>query len=177
IVFGEQQLTYQQLNCRANQLAHYLQTLGAGPEVLVGVCFDRSMDAIVSLLAVLKAGSAYLPLDPAYPKERLDFMLSDAKISVLLTQQKLVERLPDCGAKVVCLEAAREEIDAQSENNPANLANADNLAYVMYTSGSTGKPKGVCVVHRGVVRLVKDTNFASLTSAEVFLQLAPISFD
>ncbi|MEG4119910.1 amino acid adenylation domain-containing protein [Microcoleus sp. N9_B4] len=177
IVFGEQQLTYQQLNCRANQLAHYLQTLGAGPEVLVGICFDRSMDAIVSLLAVLKAGSAYLPLDPAYPKERLDFMLSDAKISVLLTQQKLVERLPDCGAKVVCLEAAREEIDAQSENNPANLANADNLAYVMYTSGSTGKPKGVCVVHRGVVRLVKDTNFASLTSAEVFLQLAPISFD
>ncbi len=177
LIFGEQKLTYQQLNCGANQLAHYLQTLGAGPEVLVGVCFDRSIDAIVSLLAVLKAGSAYLPLDPAYPKERLDFMLSDAQISVLLTQNHLVERLPDCGAKVICLEAAREEIDAQSEKNPANLANADNLAYVMYTSGSTGKPKGVCVVHRGVVRLVKDTDFASLTAAEVFLQLAPISFD
>ncbi|NQE37635.1 non-ribosomal peptide synthetase [Microcoleus asticus] len=177
VVFGEQQLTYQQLNCRANQLAHYLQTLGAGPEVLVGICLDRSMDAIVSLLAVLKAGSAYLPLDPAYPKERLDFMLSDAQISVLLTQHNLVERLPDCGAKVICLEAAQQEIDAQSEINPASLANADNLAYVMYTSGSTGKPKGVCVVHRGVVRLVKDTNFASLTAAEVFLQLAPISFD
>ncbi|MEG4587532.1 amino acid adenylation domain-containing protein [Microcoleus sp. MOSTC5] len=177
VVFGEQQLTYQQLNCRANQLAHYLQTLGAGPEVLVGICFDRSMDAIVSLLAVLKAGSAYLPLDPAYPKERLDFMLSDAQISVLLTQQNLVEKLPDCGAKVICLDAAQQEIDAQSEINPASLANADNLAYVMYTSGSTGKPKGVCVVHRGVVRLVKDTNFASLTAAEVFLQLAPISFD
>ncbi|MEG4497438.1 amino acid adenylation domain-containing protein [Microcoleus sp. F10-C6] len=177
VVFGEQQLTYQHLNCRANQLAHYLQTLGAGPEVLVGICLDRSIDAIVSLLAVLKAGAAYLPLDPAYPKERLDFMLSDAKISVLLTQQNLVERLPDCGANVICLDAARAEIDAQSEINPANLANADNLAYVMYTSGSTGKPKGVCVVHRGVVRLVKDTNFASLTAAEVFLQLAPISFD
>ncbi|MEG4939661.1 amino acid adenylation domain-containing protein [Microcoleus sp. F4-D5] len=177
VVFGEQQLTYQQLNCRANQLAHYLQTLGAGPEVLAGICLDRSIDAIVSLLAVLKAGSAYLPLDPAYPKDRLDFMLSDAQISVLLTQQNLVERLPDSGAKVICLDAAREEIDAQSEINPANLANADNLAYVMYTSGSTGKPKGVCVVHRGVVRLVKDTNFASLTAAEVFLQLAPISFD
>ncbi|MEG3894626.1 MULTISPECIES: amino acid adenylation domain-containing protein [unclassified Microcoleus] len=177
LVFGEQKLTYQQLNCRANQLAHYLQTLGAGPEVLVGVCFDRSIDAIVSLLAVLKAGSAYLPLDPAYPKERLDFMLSDAQISVLLTQNHLVERLPDSGAKVVCLEAAREEIDAQNQSNPANLANAENLAYVMYTSGSTGKPKGVCVVHRGVVRLVKDTDYASLTSAEVFLQLAPISFD
>ncbi|MDQ2097153.1 MAG: amino acid adenylation domain-containing protein [Tychonema bourrellyi B0820] len=177
LVLGEQQLTYQQLNCRANQLAKYLQTLGAGPEVLVGVCFDRSLDAIVSLLAVLKAGSAYLPLDPAYPKERLDFMLSDAQISVLLTQHNLVERLPDSGAKVVCLEVAREEIDAQSEENPANLANAENLAYVMYTSGSTGKPKGVCVVHRGVVRLVKDTNYASLTAAEVFLQLAPISFD
>jgi amino acid adenylation domain-containing protein len=177
VVFGEEQLTYQELNCRANQLAHYLQTLGAGPEVLVGICLDRSIDAIVSLLAVLKAGSAYLPLDPAYPKERLDFMLSDAQISVLLTQQNLVERLPDCGAKVICLDAAREEINAQSEINPASLANADNLAYVMYTSGSTGKPKGVCVVHRGVVRLVKDTNFASLTAAEVFLQLAPISFD
>lgn len=177
VVFGEQQLTYQQLNCRANQLAHYLQTLGAGPEVLVGICLDRSIEAIVSLLAVLKAGSAYLPLDPAYPKERLDFMLSDAQISVLLTQQNLVERLPDCGAKVICLDATREKIDAQSEINPASLANADNLAYVMYTSGSTGKPKGVCVVHRGVVRLVKDTNFASLTAAEVFLQLAPISFD
>ncbi|MEG4235045.1 amino acid adenylation domain-containing protein [Microcoleus sp. Pol11C3] len=177
LVFGEQKLTYQQLNCRANQLAHYLQTLGAGPEVLVGVCFERSIDAIVSLLAVLKAGSAYLPLDPAYPKERLDFMLSDAQISVLLSQQQLVERLPDTAAKVVCLEAVREEIDAQSEKNPANLANPDNLAYVMYTSGSTGKPKGVCVVHRGVVRLVKDTDFASLSAAEVFLQLAPISFD
>ncbi|MEG4217554.1 amino acid adenylation domain-containing protein [Microcoleus sp. Pol14C6] len=177
VVFGEQQLTYQQLNCRANQLAHYLQTLGAGPEVLVGICFDRSIEAIVSLLAVLKAGSAYLPLDPAYPKERLDFMLSDAQISVLLTQQNLVERLPECGAKVICLDATQETIDAQSEINPASLANADNLAYVMYTSGSTGKPKGVCVVHRGVVRLVKDTNFASLTGAEVFLQLAPISFD
>ncbi|MEG4110940.1 MULTISPECIES: amino acid adenylation domain-containing protein [unclassified Microcoleus] len=177
VVFGEQQLTYQQLNCRANQLAHYLQTLGAGPEVLVGICLDRSLEAIVSLLAVLKAGAAYLPLDPAYPKERLDFMLSDAKISVLLTQQNLVERLPDCGAKVICLDAAREEINAQSEENPANLAHADNLAYVMYTSGSTGNPKGVCVVHRGVVRLVKDTNYASLTAAEVFLQLAPISFD
>ncbi|MBE9186427.1 amino acid adenylation domain-containing protein [Microcoleus sp. LEGE 07076] len=177
VVFGEQQLTYKQLNCRANQLAHYLQTLGAGSEVLVGVCFDRSLDAIVSLLAVLKAGSAYLPLDPAYPKERLDFMLSDAQISVLLTQQHLIEKLPENQAKVVCLEAAREEISAQSETNPANLANAENLAYVMYTSGSTGKPKGVCVVHRSVVRLVKDTNYASLSAAEVFLQLAPISFD
>jgi amino acid adenylation domain-containing protein len=177
LVFGEQKLTYQQLNCRANQLAHYLQTLGAGPEVLIGVCFDRSIDAIVSLLAVLKSGSAYLPLDPAYPKERLEFMLSDAQISVLLTQQHLTEKLPDTEAKIVCLEQVREEINTQSETNPANLAKAENLAYVMYTSGSTGKPKGVCVVHRGVVRLVKNTDYASFTAAEVFLQLAPISFD
>ncbi|WP_228050002.1 non-ribosomal peptide synthetase [Tychonema sp. LEGE 06208] len=177
LVFGEQQLTYQQLNCRANQLAHYLQTLGAGPEVLIGVCFDRSMDAIVSLLAVLKAGSAYLPLDPAYPKERLEFMLSDAALSVLLTQQHLTEKLPDTEAKIVCLEQVREEINAQSEDNLAHLAQAENLAYVMYTSGSTGKPKGVCVVHRGVVRLVKNTDYASFSAAEVFLQLAPISFD
>jgi len=177
LVFGEQKLTYQQLNCRANQLAHYLQTLGAGPEVLIGVCFDRSIDAIVSLLAVLKAGSAYLPLDPAYPKERLEFMLSDAALSVLLTQQHLTEKLPDTEAKIVCLEQVREEINAQSEDNLANLAQAENLAYVMYTSGSTGKPKGVCVVHRGVVRLVKNTDYASFSAAEVFLQLAPISFD
>ncbi|MEO6862811.1 MAG: amino acid adenylation domain-containing protein, partial [Microcoleus sp.] len=177
LVFGEQKLTYQQLNCRANQLAHYLQTLGAGPEVLIGVCFDRSLDAIVSLLAVLKSGSAYLPLDPAYPKERLEFMLSDAALSVLLTQQHLTEKLPDTEAKIVCLEQVREEINAQSEDNLANLAQAENLAYVMYTSGSTGKPKGVCVVHRGVVRLVKNTGYASFSAAEVFLQLAPISFD
>ncbi|MEG4453672.1 amino acid adenylation domain-containing protein [Microcoleus sp. N9_A1] len=177
LVFGEQQLTYQQLNCRANQLAHYLQTLGAGPEVLIGVCFDRSLDAIVSLLAVLKAGSAYLPLDPAYPQDRLEFMLSDAALSVLLTQQHLTEKLPDTEAKIVCLEQVREEINAQSEDNLAHLAQAENLAYVMYTSGSTGKPKGVCVVHRGVVRLVKNTDYASFSAAEVFLQLAPISFD
>ncbi|MEG3938620.1 amino acid adenylation domain-containing protein [Microcoleus sp. S36b_A3] len=177
LVFGEQQLTYQQLNSRANQLAHYLQTLGAGPEVLIGVCFDRSLDAIVSLLAVLKAGSAYLPLDPAYPQDRLEFMLSDAALSVLLTQQHLTEKLPDTEAKIVCLEQVREEINAQSEENLANLAQAENLAYVMYTSGSTGKPKGVCVVHRGVVRLVKNTDYASFSAAEVFLQLAPISFD
>ncbi|MEG4226170.1 amino acid adenylation domain-containing protein [Microcoleus sp. N9_B2] len=177
LVFGEQQLTYQQLNSRANQLAHYLQTLGAGPEVLIGVCFDRSLDAIVSLLAVLKAGSAYLPLDPAYPQDRLEFMLSDAALSVLLTQQHLTEKLPDTEAKIVCLEQVREEINAQSEDNLAHLAQAENLAYVMYTSGSTGKPKGVCVVHRGVVRLVKNTDYASFSAAEVFLQLAPISFD
>jgi aspartate racemase len=177
VVCGEQQLTYQQLNCRANQLAHYLQTLGAGPEVLIGVCFDRSIDAIVSLLAILKAGAAFLPLDPAYPQERLEFMLSDATVSVLLTQQHLVEKLPASQAKIVCLEAVQQEIAAQSETSPIGGANPDNLAYVMYTSGSTGKPKGVCVPHRGVVRLVKDTDFARFSPSEVFLQLAPISFD
>lgn len=177
VVFEDRQLTYQELNCHANQLARHLQTLGIGPDVLVGICVERSLEMVVGLLGILKAGGAYLPLDPAYPKERLDFMLSDAQIPLLLTQEELVERLPDCRAKVICLEAAREEIHAQSENNLANRAKSENLAYVMYTSGSTGKPKGVCVVHRGVVRLVKDTNYASFTAAEVFLQVAPISFD
>ncbi|MEG4918277.1 amino acid adenylation domain-containing protein [Microcoleus sp. B7-D4] len=177
VVFENEQLTYQQLNCRANQLAHHLQKLGVEPEMLVGICVERSLEMMVGLLGILKAGAAYLPLDPAYPKERLTFMLEDAQVPVLLTQQPQVEKLPSHQAKVVCLDTDWEAIKPESQENPISSVTADNLAYVMYTSGSTGRPKGVSVIHRGVVRLVKEANYANLAAEEVFLQLAPISFD
>jgi len=176
-VFGSEQLTYRELNHRANQLAHYLQGLGVGPETCVGICVERSLDILVGLLGILKAGAAYLPLDPAYPQERLTFMLEDAQVPVLLTQQPQVEKLPAHRAKVVCLDTDWDAINRESQENLISSVTADNLAYVMYTSGSTGRPKGVSVIHRGVVRLVKGANYANLAAEEVFLQLAPISFD
>jgi len=176
-VFGSEQLTYRELNHRANQLAHHLQGLGVGSETCVGICVERSLDILVGLLGILKAGAAYLPLDPAYPQERLTFMLEDAQVPVLLTQQRQVEKLPSHRAKVVCLDTDWDAINRESQENPISSVTADNLAYVMYTSGSTGRPKGVSVIHRGVVRLVKEANYANLSAEEVFLQLAPISFD
>jgi len=176
-VFGSEQLTYRGLNHRANQLAHYLQGLGVGLETCVGICVERSLDILVGLLGILKAGAAYLPLDPAYPQERLTFMLENAQVPVLLTQQRQVKKLPSHRAKVVCLDTDWDAINRESQENPISSVTADNLAYVMYTSGSTGRPKGVSVIHRGVVRLVKEANYANLSAEEVFLQLAPISFD
>lgn len=177
VVFEDQQLTYRELNARANQLAHYLRSLGVGPEVLVGICVERSLEMIVGLLGILKAGGAYVPLDPAYPQERLAFMLEDTQTPVLLTQKRIVQSLPKHSAKVVCLDADGRLIAQEKEENPLCGVKASNLAYVMYTSGSTGRPKGVSIIHRGVVRLACGADYANLTSEEVFLQLAPISFD
>ena len=177
VEFESQQLTYQELNRRANQVAHHLRSLGVGPDGLVGICVERSLEMVIGLLGILKAGGAYVPLDPSYPQERLAFMLEDAQVPILLTQQQLVEKLPEHQARVVCLDTDSEVVTQQSEENPLSEVMADHLAYVMYTSGSTGRPKGVSVIHRGVVRLVKQTNYASFTAEEVFLQLAPISFD
>ncbi len=177
VICDENQLTYQELNRRANLLARHLQSLGVGPEVLVGIFMDRSLEAVVAHLAILKAGGAYLPLDTDYPQERLAFMMEDGQIPVILTQERMVAALPEHKAKAICLDTGWEAICAESGTDPASGVTADNLAYVMYTSGSTGRPKGISVVHRGVVRLVKTTNYADLTSDEVFLQLAPISFD
>ncbi|MBR8834204.1 MAG: amino acid adenylation domain-containing protein [Stigonema ocellatum SAG 48.90 = DSM 106950] len=173
----DQQLTYRELNARANQLAYHLQALGVEPEVLVGVCMERCVEMIVGLLGILKAGGAYVPLDPDYPQERLTYMLSDSQVSLILTQQRLLEMLPASTAKVVCLESESKALAEYSHNNPIPRVKPDNLAYVIYTSGSTGKPKGVSVTHHGVVRLVKETNYVSLSAEEIFLQLAPISFD
>lgn len=184
LIFNNQHLTYRDLNSRANQLAQHLQSLGVGTEILVGICIERSLEMVVALLAILKAGGAYVPLDPGYPQERLAFILSDTQVSVLLTQKELVAKLPTHTAFVICLDAdwnaLAKPTGGIAQNKKENLSTsvtADNLAYVMYTSGSTGTPKGVSVIHRGVVRLVKETNYAHLTDEEIILQLAPISFD
>jgi len=177
VVFEQEQLTYQQLNAKANQLAHYLQSLGVKPETLVGICIERSVEMVIGLLGILKAGGAYLPLDPSYPAERLSYMFKDASVSVLLTKKSLVVSLPEHQAQVFCLDRDWEIIDSLSQQNLDSGVKAENFAYVMYTSGSTGQPKGVSIIHQGVVRLVKQTNYVELTSSQVFLQLAPFSFD
>jgi amino acid adenylation domain-containing protein len=157
LIFQDEELTYDELNRRANQLAHYLRALGVGPDVLVGICTGRSIEMVIGLLGILKAGAAYLPLDPAYPPERLSFMLQDARISVLLVQESLIANLPQCEAKLVCLDSEWETIGRQSEVNPLPLASPDNLAYVIYTSGSTGQPKGVLITHANLARLFSAT--------------------
>jgi len=152
VVFEGKQLTYQQLNARANQLAHYLQSLGVKPEVLVGICVERSLEMIVGLLGIFKAGGAYVPLDPTYPKDRLFHMLS-SQVSVVLTTEKSIAQLPKQIADVVRLDTDWGVIEQMSEENPLSNVQATNLAYVMYTSGSTGKPKGVMIEHRSVLNL------------------------
>jgi amino acid adenylation domain-containing protein len=154
LIFEEQQLTYHELNTRANQLAHYLQTLGVGPEVPVGLCMERSVEMVVGLLAVLKAGGAYVPLDPAYPSKRLAFLLQDSQMSVLLTQEQLRTRLPEHRAREICLDTDWERIAKQSQTNAKSKVKAENLAYVIYTSGSTGQPKGVQVNHGNLLNLI-----------------------
>ena len=148
LVFEGAQLSYGELNARANRLAHRLRAQGVGPETIVGLCVERSFEMIVGLLGVLKAGGAYLPIDPDYPRERILFMLDDAAPSLVLTQEHLRERLPETVA-TLRLDADWETIAQESAENPAPPATPQNLAYVIYTSGSTGKPKGVGVGHRG----------------------------
>lgn len=177
VVFEEKQMTYRELNAKANQLAHYLRSIGVEQEVLVGICVERSLEMLVGLLGILKAGGAYVPLDLAYPQERLAFMLEDTETPVLLTQQRLIQKLPSGRTQIVCLDSDWEMISLQSKENPLSQVKADNLVYIMYTSGSTGKPKGTSIPHRGIVRLVKGADYVDLNSEEVFLQLAPLSFD
>jgi amino acid adenylation domain-containing protein len=177
VVFENQQLTYRELNRRANQLAHYLQKLGVKPEILVGICLERSPLMLVGLLGILKAGGAYVPLDPDYPQERLAFMLEDTQVPVLLTQQSLVEKLPANQAQILCLDTDWDKINCQSEDNPTCNSTADNLAYVTYTSGSTGKPKGVAVPHQAVTRLLFNTNYIQLEPDDKIAQVSNTSFD
>ncbi|HID30971.1 MAG TPA: non-ribosomal peptide synthetase, partial [Desulfobacterales bacterium] len=151
VVFEDKRLSYRELNQQANQLAHYLQKLGVGPEVLVGICVERSLEMVVGVLGILKAGGAHVPLDPTYPKSRLAFMLKDARPSVLITQSHLVESLPEHRALVVCLDTDWEVIARESRETPVSQVTADNLAYVIYTSGTTGQPKGVLGLHRGTI--------------------------
>ena len=176
-VFKDRQLTYVELDRRANQLAHRLQRLGIGPNKIVGLCVERSLEMLVGVLGILKAGGAYMPLDPAYPSERLSFMLEDGRVTVLLTQEHLKDHLPAHAGETILLDGDRKTIARESEAEADNACTADSVAYVMYTSGSTGKPKGISVTHRSVIRLVKNTNYASFGPNEVFLQFAPLSFD
>jgi len=154
VVFGNQLLTYKKLNERANKLAHYLRKLDVGPEILVGLWIERSLEMLVGVLGILKAGGAYVPLNPAYPKERLEFFLTDIAAPVLLTQQSLLALLPAHSAQIVCLDRDWDTIDQESPNNPFCSSIAENLAYVIYTSGSTGIPKGVSIVHSNTVALI-----------------------
>ncbi|WP_086691624.1 amino acid adenylation domain-containing protein [Nostoc sp. T09] len=180
VVFEQEQLTYRKLNQRANQLAHYLQKLGVRPEVLVGICVERSLEMVIGILGILKAGGAYLPLDPAYPQERIAFMLADAKVSIALTQQKLVTELPPNSAQIVCLDDPNWELIAQeSSENLQTEVRPENLAYVIYTSGSTGQSKGVMVQHSSLTNayLGWEKAYELRTFATSHLQMASFSFD
>ncbi|NEP12735.1 MAG: amino acid adenylation domain-containing protein, partial [Symploca sp. SIO2C1] len=178
VVFENQQLTYRKLNQRANQLAHYLQGLGVQPETLVGICVERSLEMVVGLMAILKAGGAYVPLDPSYPQKRLAYMLQDAAVPVLLTQQTLIAGLPPHSAQVVCLDRDWSRIAGSSRTNIDRGTQLDHLAYVIYTSGSTGKPKGVMNGHLGVCnRLLWMQDQYPLTPEDRVLQKTPFSFD
>lgn len=170
-------MTYRELDRRANRVAHYLRTLGLRSEDPVGIWMERSIDTIVAILGTLKAGGAYVPLDLMAPPDRVAFMLEDANVSILLTQEGMLERLPAHCARQICLEAHRAAIEAQPETALPRLAAAESLAYITYTSGSTGAPKGVAVTHRNVVRLVRGTDYARLGPDEVLLHLAPLPFD
>jgi amino acid adenylation domain-containing protein len=176
-VYEGAQLTYQELNRRANQVAHHLRGLGVGPEVLVGLCMERSLEMVVGLLGVLKAGGAYVPLDPNYPQERLAFMLEDARVPVLLTQEHLAARLSDYRKQVICLDSKWCILAQQSDWNPVSGVTSDNLAYVLFTSGSTGRPKGVLGTHQAVMNaLAWMWQAQPLTGQEVCCQKTSISF-
>ncbi|MEG4248120.1 amino acid adenylation domain-containing protein [Microcoleus sp. Pol10D4] len=177
VVFENEYLTYRELNKKANNLASYLQKIGVNPEVFVGIYVERSLEMMVGLLGILKAGGAYVPLDPAYPPERLGFMLEDAKISVLLTQKKLLETLPKNSASLVFLDADGEGISSCDEP-VVGLQNSSNLAYVIYTSGSTGKPKGVQISHASVVNFLSSMRQQlAIADRDVWLAVTSLSFD
>jgi amino acid adenylation domain-containing protein len=154
VIFEGEQLSYRELNRRANQLAHYLVGLGAGPEVLVGICMERSLDLMVAVLGVLKAGGAYFPLDPGFPRQRLAFMLADSQSPVLLTQERLLPRLPEYSGSVVSLDSVWPTIAREDDENFDSGVTLENIAYVIYTSGSTGKPKGVVVEQRQILNYI-----------------------
>ena len=178
VVFGGESLTYGELDERSNRVARHLAMLGVGPEVLVGLCVERSLEMVVGLLGILKAGGAYVPLDPQYPAERLAVLIEDTLLPVVVGQERWLSELPvSAWTQLVALDTPGPWIAGQNAARLGIEVSAESLAYVMYTSGSTGRPKGVSAVHRGVTRLVRDTDYARFGPDEVFLQLAPLSFD
>lgn len=178
LIFEGQSMSYHEMNCRANQLAHYLRKLGIGPESLVGVSMERSFEMVIALYGILKAGGAYVPLDPTYPSQRLAYMLADARVAVLLTQSILVDKLPVHNARIICLDREWGIIAQESSQNPACAIHDDNLAYMIYTSGSTGKPKGAMNTHAAILnRLLWMQDAYHLNSEDRVLQKTPFSFD
>jgi amino acid adenylation domain-containing protein len=176
--YGDDALTYEELNRRSNQLARYLRKLGVGPESMVGICVERSIEMVVGVLGALKSGGAYAPLDPTYPQERLSYMIEDSGARVLLTQRRLLGALPVHKARVVCLDADWDEIAAENEDNPVNLTGPSNLAYMIFTSGSTGVPKGVALAHEGLSNLTTVQRLAfDVGEGNRVLQFSSISFD
>ncbi|KAF0250371.1 MAG: amino acid adenylation protein, partial [bacterium] len=178
VEFKSKSLTYQELNSKSNQLAHYLGKLGVGIESKVAIYLKQSLEIVVAIFGVLKAGAAYVPIVPTYAKERLSFILEESEVSVILTQEILLEELSWCQQKILCLDKDWPIIDREPINNPTISVIGENLAYVIYTSGSTGKPKAVMITQIGITNLmVWVRSKLSLTSKDVLLQLAAISFD
>ncbi|MBT2400164.1 non-ribosomal peptide synthetase [Streptomyces sp. ISL-100] len=175
--YGEEKLTYRELDERANRLAHHLAEQGAGPDVLVGLCMERGAQTVVALLAILKAGAAYVPLDPEYPADRLAYMLQDAGVRLLVTQRHLHDRLPDTDAHLIDVDPAGEESAHHPATAPEVALSPDHLAYIIYTSGSTGAPKGVMTSHRAVVRLIHESGVLDVRPGDVVAQFASVSFD
>ncbi|MCP5005418.1 MAG: AMP-binding protein, partial [Planctomycetes bacterium] len=186
VVFEKQQLSYRELNRKSNQLAHYLHCTEkeTGDRImitdndLVGIFIERSSEMVIGLLGILKAGCAYLPLDPDYPRFRLQFMLEDSGVSLLLSQSHLIERLPLTTTKVVCVDREWQQVEACSDENPVKQSGPEDLAYVIYTSGSTGVPKGAMNLHQGICnRLLWMQDAYQLTVNDNVLQKTPFSFD
>src|SRR5208283_1399942 len=177
VLFPGQSLSYRELNERANQLASYLKDSGVGPDVPAAVLMERSADMIIAWLAVLKAGGAYVPLHPKYPPERLKFMLADIRAPVVLTQQRLLTKLPMGLSQVLCVDSDWKQIASRTRSNPHPAASPDSLACIMYTSGSTGQPKGVAIPHRGITRLVRNTNYIQFDPSDRVAQISNVSFD
>ena len=178
ISFAGKQITYGELNERANQVAHRLQRLGVKPETLVGICLDRSVEMVIGILGILKAGGAYVPIEPMNPTDRISFILHDAQTPILLTEKKFAEKFADFSACLIALDGEKETLAKESVENPVSSATAQNLCYVIYTSGSTGKPKGVLVTHLNVVRLLDSTDhWYGFNASDVWTLFHSFAFD
>src|SRR6185436_13208211 len=180
IIFEDAELSYGELNQRANQLAHHLSAMGVKPGDRVGIAIERSLDLMVGLLGIVKAGATYVPLDPSYPRERLAFMLADAGVTALLTQRRLLGQLPEQDARVICIDADWSAIAQQPETNPLIQLAPESVAYIIYTSGSTGKPKGVMVTHANLSNFLSGMDQRLLDQESepgTWLAVTSISFD
>jgi amino acid adenylation domain-containing protein len=177
IAASEMQISYDELNRRANQLAHSLQQRGVRPDVLVGICAERSPALVIGLLGILKAGGAYVALDPLFPRERLAFMLADTQVHLLLTQERLRAGLPASQATIICLDADWPALSRADEQNPTSAVTSEHLAYITYTSGSTGLPKGSAIPHRSIIGFMDGVDYLRMDGAQTYLHYSSISWD